>query len=99
MGGYAARYDRPRVSQAVTRFKVCSMIRLAVEFTFLPNPVDIGFVGTGSAVGGVVGGLLAFMSGLDLEETATQAGNAAVAVGTFALTIWAMGMLGLELGV
>jgi hypothetical protein len=39
------------------------------------------------------------VSGLDLEETATQAGNAAVAVGTVALVIWAMGMFGLEFGV
>jgi hypothetical protein len=76
-----------------------AFLPLAVEFTFLPDPVDIGFVGTGSAVGGVIGGLLAFMSGLSLEETATQAGNAAVGVGTFALAIWAMGMFGLELGV
>lgn len=75
-----------------------ALLPLAVEFTFLPNRVDIGFVGTGSALGGVIGGLLAFMGGLNLEETATQAGNAAVGVGTFALVVWALGMFGLELG-
>jgi hypothetical protein len=74
------------------------MLRLAVEFTFLPDPVDMGFVGTGSAVGGVVGGLLAYVSGFTLEETATQAGNGALAIGTVACVIWVMGMFGLQLG-
>ncbi|MEA2408061.1 MAG: hypothetical protein QOE69_2180 [Thermoleophilaceae bacterium] len=74
------------------------MLRLAVQFTFLPDPVDMGFVGTGSAVGAVLAGLVAYVSGLTLEETATQAGNGAVAVGTAAMAIWVLGMLGLQLG-
>jgi hypothetical protein len=49
MGTQLATPDQG-LNQAVTPFRVWSMFRLAVEFTFLPDPVDIGFVGTGSAV-------------------------------------------------
>jgi hypothetical protein len=70
---------------------------LGVQFTFLPDPVDMGFVGTGTAVGGVLAGLWAYLRGLPLDEGATQAANGALAIGVAACAVWIMGMMGLEL--
>jgi hypothetical protein len=72
-------------------------VRMAVEFTFLPDPVDLGFIGTGSAVGGVMGGLWAFFLGYPLDQISTHAAGAAVALGACAAVLWLLGLSGLEL--
>ena len=72
-------------------------VRMAVEFTFLPDPLDIGFIGTGSSVGGVVGGLWAYFLGYSLDQIVIQAAGAAVALGTCAGVLWLLGLSGLEL--
>jgi hypothetical protein len=75
---------------------MCS-VWMAVEFTFLPDPVDIGFIGIGSSVGAVFGGAWAFFLGYSLDEIATHAAGAAVALGACAGVLWLLGLGGLEL--
>ena len=70
-------------------------MRMAVEFRFLPDPVDIGLIGEGSAVGGVVDGLWAYFLGYSLEQIATHAAGAAIAFGVLAAAVWLTGLSGL----
>jgi hypothetical protein len=72
-------------------------MRLAVEYTFLPDPVDVGFLGTGSAVGGVIGGLWAYFFGYSLEDVAKDAALASMAAGGAAAGLWLLGLIGLDL--
>jgi hypothetical protein len=68
----------------------------AVEFTFLPDPVDVGFIGSGSAVGGVAGGLFAYARGYLPEEIAGEAAITAVIAGAWAGVVWLLGLSGVE---
>ena len=69
----------------------------AVEFKFLPNPVDIGFVGTASAVGGVLVGLIRFYAQDRLPQITERAGAGALIGGFVGLCVWFAGFMGLEL--
>ena len=69
-------------------------MQIAVEFTFLPDRVEVGFVGTGTAIGGVLGGLWAYLLGYSLEQIANQAAIVAVVVGTIAGLFWLLGLSG-----
>ena len=75
-----------------------ALMPLAVRFTFLPESVDIGFVGTGSAVGALLVTLIAWWRGFDYVEIAEKAGVGGLGGGVVACGIWATGLLGVEWG-
>jgi uncharacterized BrkB/YihY/UPF0761 family membrane protein len=68
----------------------------AIEFRFLPNPVDVGFVGTGSALGAVVVGLIAWLRGEDLQGIAEQGAVGGLVGGIVACVVWLGGLSGVE---
>jgi hypothetical protein len=61
---------------------------IAVSFTVLPDPIDVGIVGSGSAVGGVIAGLLGYFRGGGWEDVAGAATKGALLLGTLALIGW-----------
>jgi hypothetical protein len=69
---------------------------IGVAFTFLPDPVDIGFVGTGSALGAVLAGFASWVYGDQVEDVAQTAANGALALGTIALVTWLSGLAGVR---
>jgi hypothetical protein len=72
------------------------LVFAAQEFRFLPNPVDVGFVGTGSALGGVALGFLAYSRVATPDEIAAEAAMGAMAFGIVACIIWLAGLAGLR---
>jgi hypothetical protein len=72
------------------------MVPLGVEFTFLPDPVDIGFVGTGSALGAVALGLMGWVRAREPAEIAEDAALGALALGIVAFLVWFLGLVGLQ---
>jgi hypothetical protein len=75
---------------------VLALTLAAAEFTLLPDPVDVGFVGTGSAVGGVAGGMLAYAHGYAADEIVSAAALAAVIGGASFALWWLLGLTGVE---
>jgi hypothetical protein len=73
------------------------VLRIAVDFTVLPDSVDASFIGTGSAVGAVAGGLWAYFLGYSLEQIVAQGAFGALVLGAGAGMFWLMGLQGLEL--
>lgn len=68
-----------------------------IDFRLLPNPLDIGFVGSGSALGAVLAGLFEyFFRGSTLPHTAQRSALGGLAFGTVAFIIWAAGLIGLQ---
>jgi hypothetical protein len=74
------------------------LLPAAVKFTFLPDTVDIGFVGTGSAVGALLVTLIAWVLLYDPPEIAEKAAIGGLGGGIVAFTIWITGLLGLQWG-
>ena len=72
---------------------------VAVEFTFLPDPVDIGFIGTGSALGAVVSGLTEWTRGsgtASLVQISERAALGGLMGGMVACIVWLGGISGVE---
>ena len=65
--------------------------RYCVDFTLLPHPVDAGIVGSGSAIGAVLGGLWAFFLGYSLEQIVAQSALIAIGFGALAALVWVVG--------
>lgn len=75
------------------------MVSAEFDFTVLPNPVDIGFVGTGSALGAVLVGLFEYFVRVSpLEQTAQRSALGGLAFGAVALCVWASGLMGVPWG-
>lgn len=70
---------------------------LAAAFTVLPDSVDVGFVGSGSAMGAVAGGLWAYFLGYPLDAIVAQGAIGALMLGAGAGLFWLVGLSGLEL--
>jgi hypothetical protein len=66
-------------------------IPLAVDFFLVPHHVDVGFVGSGSAIGAVLGGLFAFFLGYPLEQIVAQGALIAIGFGALAAIVWLIG--------
>ena len=74
---------------------------IGVEFTFLPDPVDIGFIGTGSALGAVVVGLTEWTREwtagyVSLAQISERAAVGGLLVGMVACIVWVAGLSGVE---
>jgi hypothetical protein len=68
----------------------------AVDFTLLPQPVDAGIVGSGSAIGAVIGGTWSFLLGYSLDDMVAHGALFALALGAAGL-YWLLGLSALEL--
>jgi hypothetical protein len=64
---------------------------MAVDFSLLPDRVDPSIVGSGSAIGAVVGGLWAYFLGYSLNEIVSQGALVALLFGALAVLAWLFG--------
>jgi hypothetical protein len=74
------------------------LLPLGVEFVFLPEPVDIGFIGSGSAVGAVVIGVVSWARYRPVPMIAQDAAFGAIGFGIVALIVWIFGLAGVPFG-
>lgn len=72
------------------------MVPLGAKFSFLPETVDIGFVGTGTALGAIVLGLIAWVRVKPASAILQDAGLGGLVGGIVALIIWLAGISGVE---